>query len=156
MGEKRSLEFKLSVVRRLQEGCRVTDVERETGVFRAQIYRWRRALERGGEAGLARGPGRRQGEARPRRRHGATCTGEPALAAPEPAAAPPEPAAPPCEAALQALPVGLRAWVAGLERTVARQQLELDFFKQALQHIEEARRSKTQAGAPASTPPSGP
>ncbi|HYG87564.1 MAG TPA: helix-turn-helix domain-containing protein [Azospirillum sp.] len=132
MGRTISLEFKLDVVRRLASGCRVTDLERETGVFRAQIYRWRDALERGGEAALQRGPGRRRGDRRDR--GGA------------------EPAPVPSGAALAA-EVG--AWVAGLERTVARQQLELDFFREALQRVEAARRSKSGPGAPASTPPSG-
>ncbi|WP_366143333.1 transposase [Azospirillum sp.] len=51
MGEKRSVEFKVSLVRPLEAGERVTDLERESGVFRSQIYRWRASFARDGEAG---------------------------------------------------------------------------------------------------------
>jgi hypothetical protein len=41
--------------------------------------------------------------------------------------------------------------MAELERLVARQALELDFFKGALQRIEERRRKREQTSATAST-----
>lgn len=140
MGEQRSLEFKVSVVRRLEAGERITDLERETGVFRAQIYRWRDSFGREGEAGLERRPGRRRGYRRPRSSEGG------APAGPAPSA--------PAGTALDQLSPEVRAWVSELERTVARQQLELDFFSAALQRVEESRRPKSEAGETASTPPS--
>ncbi|WP_109051906.1 helix-turn-helix domain-containing protein [Azospirillum sp. TSA6c] len=140
MGEKRSLKFKVSLVRRLEAGERITDLERESGVFRAQIYRWRDAFGREGEAGLERRPGRRRGYRRSRSAEGGPSTG-------------PAPSAP-AVAALDQLAPDVRAWVSELERTVARQQLELDFFSEALQRIEASRRPKSAAGETASTPPS--
>ncbi|MFC5309703.1 helix-turn-helix domain-containing protein [Azospirillum picis] len=140
MGEKRSLEFKAALVRRLEAGERITDLERETGIFRAQIYRWRDAFGREGEAGLSRRPGRRRGYRQSRSAEGSGAVG----------AAPSAPAV----TALDQLAPEVRAWVSELERTVARQQLELGFFSEALQRIEESRRPTSEAGETASTPPS--
>lgn len=140
MGEKRSVEFKVSLVRRLEAGERVTDLERESGVFRSQIYRWRASFARDGAAGLERGPGRQRGY----RRSGAVEGTGPEVPAP----------GAPSGAVLAQLGPEARAWVSALERTVARQQLELDFFSEALQRVEESRRSMNAAGARASTPPS--
>ncbi|KAA0579971.1 helix-turn-helix domain-containing protein [Azospirillum sp. Sh1] len=140
MGEKRSLEFKVSLVRRLDAGERITDLERETGVFRAQIYRWRNAFGRDGEAGLERRPGRWRGYRRSRSAEGGAAAGRAPSA--------------PVGAVSDQLAPEVRAWVSELERTVARQQLELDFFSEALQRIEESRRPKSAAGETASTPPS--
>jgi transposase len=44
--------------------------------------------------------------------------------------------------------------VAELERIVGQQQLELDFFKEALRRVEELRRPSNRPGATASTPSS--
>jgi transposase len=44
--------------------------------------------------------------------------------------------------------------VAELERIVGQQQLELDFFKEALRRVEELRRPGNRPGATASTPSS--
>lgn len=140
MGEIRSVEFKVLLVRRLESGERITELERETGVFRAQIYRWRAAFGREGEAGLERHPGRQRGYRRSRAVEGAVAVG-------------PAPSAP-VGSALDQLAPEVRAWVSELERTVARQQLELDFFSEALQRIEASRRPKNAAGVTASTPPS--
>lgn len=49
----------------------------------------------------------------------------------------------------------LRKRVAELEALTARQSLELDFFKGALQRIEERRRKREQTSAPGSTSKSG-
>jgi transposase len=141
MGKGRSVAYKMELVRRLLAGERVTALERESGIQRAQIYRWRDVLSREGEAGLDRRPGRRQGY-----------RGPGARAAPVPPA--PGPGSP-AVSALEELSPELRAWVAGLERTVARQQLELDFFREALQRVEESRRSGNGTGGTASTSRSG-
>jgi transposase-like protein len=49
----------------------------------------------------------------------------------------------------------LRRKVESLEQLVARQAQELDFFKGALQHIEERRRKREGISEPASTTKSG-
>jgi hypothetical protein len=49
---------------------------------------------------------------------------------------------------------GARKRVAELERRLGQQQLELDFFKQALRQVEALRRPSTGPGATASTPSS--
>ena len=49
---------------------------------------------------------------------------------------------------------GAQQRVAELERRLGQQQLELDFFKQALRRVEALRRPKNGPGATASTPSS--
>jgi transposase-like protein len=49
---------------------------------------------------------------------------------------------------------GARKRVAELERRLGQQQLELDFFKQALRQVEALRRPNQRPGATASTPSS--
>jgi transposase-like protein len=49
---------------------------------------------------------------------------------------------------------GARKRVAELERRLGQQQLELDFFKQALRQVEALRRPSNGPGATASTPSS--
>jgi hypothetical protein len=44
--------------------------------------------------------------------------------------------------------------IAALERKIGQQQLDLDFFKGALQHIEASRRPNERPGATASSPKS--
>jgi transposase len=41
-----------------------------------------------------------------------------------------------------------------LERKIGQQQIELDFFRQALRRVEDARRPSDRPGVPASTPSS--
>jgi hypothetical protein len=45
-----------------------------------------------------------------------------------------------------------RRRIVELERKVGQQQLDLDFFKQALRHIEAARRQSSARGVTASSP----
>ena len=47
-----------------------------------------------------------------------------------------------------------RAQIAELERKVGQQQLDLDFFKGALQHIEDSRLPSDEPGVTTSSPPS--
>jgi transposase-like protein len=49
---------------------------------------------------------------------------------------------------------GAQRRIAELERRLGQQQLELDFFKQALRQVEALRRPKQRPGATASTPSS--
>jgi hypothetical protein len=44
--------------------------------------------------------------------------------------------------------------VSDLERKIGQQQVELDFFREALRQVGQARRPSDGPGAPASTPPS--
>jgi transposase len=128
-----SLDLKLDVARRMDAGCDVSALSRELGIHRAQLYRWYRAWTAHGEAGL-RPPGRR-GRAQ------ALAAGRAALAV---AAVEGEGLAP-----------AVRDRLALLESKIGQQQLELDFFKHALRHIEEARQPNAGCGGPASTPASG-
>ena len=64
---------------------------------------------------------------------------------------PKRPVAAPAEAADLA---GARKRIAELERRLGQQQLELDFFKQALRQVEALRRPSNGRGATASTPSS--
>lgn len=139
MGELRSVSFKLEIVRRLMAGEQVRGIERETGIHRAQFYRWRDAYRRSGEAGLDTRPGRVPGVPR-----NAVVGAVPLPPAPVTTA--------PSVAGFADLSPEVQAWVSGLERMVARQRLELDFFSEALRQVEASRRTMTEAGGTVSTP----
>jgi hypothetical protein len=49
---------------------------------------------------------------------------------------------------------GARQRVGELERKIGQQQVDLDFFREALRRIEETRRPNDGLGVKASTPPS--
>ena len=124
-----SRAFKLDVVRRMEAGENVSALSREVGVKRTILYRWRDAWRLGGEAALR-------------------LKGRPSKAA--------------------AVSMRLARGVAGkaddlaearwqidqLQRKVGQQQLDLDFFKQALRRIEASRRPSDRPGATASSPTS--
>lgn len=55
----------------------------------------------------------------------------------------------------QGSPVSAPKRIAELERLVGRQQLTIEFFRDALRRIEELRQSRSGIGATASLPPSG-
>ena len=101
-------DFKLKVVKRLLKGENVAAVSREIGVLRKDLYQWKRAYQRGGE-GLLRPPGRPS-------RQSATMVQ----------------AAMGKETELERA----RKRIEALERKVGQQELELDFFGQALRCIE--------------------
>jgi transposase-like protein len=120
-----SREFKLMVVRRLVAGERMSVVARETQVLRKDLYIWRDRYRSGGAEAL-RGSGRpRKGEE---------------LTAPKRALA---------GAVAEAGAAGQR--IAELERKVGQQQVELDFFRQALRQLREARRPSIGPGVTGST-----
>ena len=52
-------------------------------------------------------------------------------------------------------PASAQARVVDLERTIGRQQVDLDFFQRALRHIEGRRQPSGETGATASTKSSG-
>ena len=123
-----SREFKLAALRRMLAGENVTALARELKVRRKLLYAWRDRFRSGGPEAL-----RTRG--RPRKVVG------PAAAAGAPAAA---------VAASDNLEKARRQ-IAALERKVGQQQLELDFFRQALRQVEGKRRTSDGRGATAST-----
>jgi len=125
-----SRDYKLKVIERMDAGENVSAVSVELGVKRELLYRWRSALRAGGELALRSGPGR------PKRAEAAAMAAArgPAEQAGDLAAA--------------------QRTIAALERTVGRQQRDLDFFRQALRHLEASRRPNDGSGGTASSPAS--
>ena len=107
-----STAFKESAVLRLGAGERLAEVARELGIARKLLYEWRAAYRRFGVAGL-------------NRRRGAKPRG--ARASPDAAPAPPAPLSELARA---------QARIAELERKIGRQQVDLDFFREALRLID--------------------
>lgn len=122
-----SRAFKLKAIERMDAGENVSALSRELEVKREILYRWRSQYRAGGEARL------RERRGRPT-----------VLEAREMAAA--------CGPASEASDLAAaRRKIAELERKVGQQQLDLDFFKGALRHIEASRRASEQPGATASS-----
>jgi transposase-like protein len=127
--EKRTFspEFKLKAVKRMEAGENSTALSAELAVKRTLLYRWRDAVRRDGAKAFPGRGGRPTSAEMRERNHGA---GEATKLA-------------------QA-----QRKIAELERKVGQQQVDLDFFKQALRHIEAARRQNNARGATASSPTS--
>src|ERR1700680_2437911 len=126
-----SREFKLGVVRRMLAGENVSALGRELKLMRKDLYVWRDRF-------LAGGPQALRGRGRPGKA-GASASGgrgETAKAAPEGPAAELDAA---------------RARIAELERKIGQQQVDLDFFRQALRQVRGARRPSAGAGVAGST-----
>jgi transposase len=117
-----SRAFKLAAVRRMMAGENVSALSRELRVLRKDLYYWRTRFRAGGPEAL-------RGKGRPRK--------DDAIAA-----KPKEPAGD-VEAA--------REQIAELERKIGQQQVELDFFRQALRQFEGARRRNAEPGEPRCT-----
>lgn len=132
-----SREFKLAALARMAAGENVSALSRELGVRRKLLYQWRDTVRRGGAEAL-RGVGRpRSGE------KSAVPAARPRVPVPARVVVPDELAR-------------ARARIAALERKIGQQALELDFFGQALQLMEQAgRRPSGPADVPASTASSG-
>jgi transposase len=124
-----SREFKLKVIARM-EGANVKALAEELSIKREILYRWRDAYRRGGALAL------RDEAGRPTKAETQAMAVERGVAAKANDLA---------EA---------RRQIAALEAKVGRQQLDLDFFKQALQRIEASRRPNGRPGATASSPKS--
>src|SRR5580692_7330037 len=107
-----STTFKESAVLRLAAGERLAEVARELGIARKLLYEWRAAYRRFGVAGLNRRRGPKTVSAR---------------AGPD--------AAPATAAPLSELARG-PARIGELERKIGRQQVDLDFFREALRLID--------------------
>ena len=123
-----SRAFKLNVIERLEAGESGTALALELGVKRTIIYRWRDTWRQGGPEALRSKPGRpAKAEALEMERARGVAAKANDLA----------------EA---------RRQIAELQRKVGQQQLDLDFFKQALRHIEASRQPCIGPGATASSP----
>ena len=123
-----SPEFKLAAVQRIMVGERVRALSQELGVLRKDLYAWRARFRAGGAAAL-RPLGRPRKTATGMGRKVAPTTSEAAVADPQLA----------------------RHRIAELERKIGQQQLELDFFRQALRQVEEARQPSSGPGVTGST-----
>ena len=123
-----SREFKLKVIERLEAGESGTALALEFSVKRTIIYRWRDLWRDGGTAALRGKPGpRTKAEALELERARGVAGRANDLA----------------EA---------RRQIAALERKVGQQQVDLDFFKQALRRIEASRQPSSGPGVTASLP----
>jgi transposase-like protein len=127
--EKRTFsgEFKRAAVKRMEAGESSSALSRELGVKRTKLYRWRDQVRRHGEKAFPGKPGRPSKAEALTREHGAEGATELAQA---------------------------RRKISDLERKVGQQQVDLDFFKQALRHIEAAQRQNSARGVTASSPTS--
>jgi transposase-like protein len=107
-----STAFKETAVLRLEAGERLASVARELGIARKLLYEWRGAYRKLGAAGLNRRRGPKPMSAR---------------ASPDAAPATPAPLSELARA---------QARIAELERKIGRQQVDLDFFREALRLID--------------------
>jgi transposase-like protein len=119
--------FKLEAVRRLLAGETVRALSDELTVLRKDLYAWRKLFRAGGVEAL-RPLGRpRKGAgvvtAKVRKRARDVAAGDP----------------------------GAPDRIAELERKIGQQQIELDFFRQALRRVREARRPNAGPGVTGST-----
>ncbi len=124
-----SREFKLRAVQRMEAGENVSALARELTVKRVILYRWRDAYRLGGvEALRLRG--------RPSKVEALAMTAARGVAG-------------------KANDLAEARWqIDQLQRKVGQQQLDLDFFKQALRRIEASRRPSDGPGETASSPTS--
>ena len=125
---RHSREFMLKAVERLEAGERASALAIELNLQRTIIYHWRDRFRANGAEALTSKRGR------PRTPEVLAAVGVRASRAR-------------ADGLAQA-----RAQIAELERKVGQQQLELDFFRGALQHIEGSRRPSDRPGMTASSP----
>ena len=124
---KFSREFKLEAVRRILAGEQVRALSEELTVLRKDLYAWRKLFRAGGAEALrplgrpSKGAGVVTTQVKERARE--VAAGD--IAAPE--------------------------RIAELERKIGQQQIELDFFRQALRRVKEARRPNAGPGVTGST-----
>jgi len=118
-------EEKRAAVRRVAAGESVSTVARSVGADRRRLYEWYRKYQAGGLEGV-----RRTG--RPRKEEALSARGRSWQEASDESAA-------------------TRRHIAELERKIGQQQVDLDFFRRALRHVEETRRAQATPGSAAST-----
>ncbi len=123
-----SREFKLSAVRRMLAGENVSALSRELKVLRKDLYYWRARFRSGGPDAL-------RGRGRPRKAAVvARAAGHPMMQV-----APDEQLA------------AARSRIAELERKIGQQQVDIEFFREALRQVEGTRRASAAPGVTAST-----
>lgn len=119
--------LKSATIKRILSGEEVSALARELKLKRQTLYKWKDRYRKGGDAAF-------------RVRRG------------------PKPGSKPSVANPRTRPTNdlgsAKRRIAELERKIGQQQLELDFFRQALQQVREARRSVDGPGAKPSTPAS--
>ena len=133
-----SREFKLEALRRMEAGENVSVLAREFGVSRKSIYQWRNRYRLGGSKAL--------------RRRGRMTNAEISAHEEKPAAEK-LPEKDGRQTSLEELARAQRR-IAALERKIGQQQVELDFFQQALRQVGDRRRPSDEPGAKTSTPSS--
>jgi len=122
-----SREFKVKVVERIEAGESISKLSGELSIKRSILYRWRDAYRVGGAPALRGGRGR------------------PTLSdAAEMAAARQE-------ATGRSDPSKEQHRIAELERKIGQQQMDIDFFKEALRRIEASHRPNDGPGVTASS-----
>ena len=119
--------FKLAALARVEAGEDVASLARELGVFRSDLYLWRKRFRAGGAEAL-------RGRGRPRK---ASRLKDETAAAVVPRAS---------EAALSEALAGAGQRIEALERKIGQQQVELDFFQQALRQVGALRPSSAAPG----------
>ena len=129
-----STEFKCGVIQRIEAGERLAAVADELGIRRKLLYEWRDAFRAHGAVGLNRKRGPKAGSTRSSPGLAASVASSVADFAPSPArpgdddgALTQEGKRTQAEDLAQA-----RARIAELERVIGRQQVDLDFFREAL------------------------
>jgi transposase-like protein len=127
-----SRDFKLEALRRMQAGENVSVLARELGVSRKSIYKWRDRYRLGGSNAL--------------RGHGRSTKAERSAHEEKPIAEK-QPAKEARRASLEELARSQRR-IAALERKIGQQQVELDFFQQALRQV---RGQRLRSGVPGGT-----
>jgi len=123
-----STEYKSGAVQRIEGGERLSSVAAELGIGVTLLYRWRAAYWASGAAGLNRKRGRRLGW---NREAGSSLGIASSGAASVPDAASSS-ARPSDEELRQRELAEVKARNAELERVIGRQQVDLDFFREAL------------------------
>jgi transposase-like protein len=124
---KFSREFKLEAVRRILAGERIRALSEELSVLRKDLYAWRKLFRAGGAEAL-------RPLGRPRKGDGVVASGVRKRSRD-----------------VAASEIDALARVAELERKIGQQQIELDFFRQALRRVREARRPNAGPGVTGST-----
>lgn len=120
-----SVEEKRAAVKRVAAGEAASTVARDIGAERDSLYKWYRKYQEGGPDDL-----RQTG--RPRKAAALSARSRSWQEAPDELTA-------------------ARRQIAELQRKVGEQQVDLDFFRKALRHIEETRRVQAGLGGAAST-----
>jgi transposase-like protein len=129
-----SREFKVAALQRMLAGENVSALARELGIRRKYLYQWRDRFRTGGPDAL-------RGQGRPPREQQLAM---PAGRAREGAVAKLTSGTPNALAASQRR-------IGELERKIGAQQVELDFFRQALRQVRGARQASDAPGAAGST-----